>query len=59
MQSWNAGHPRRWWCRVAVKKAGVRTTKASAKLEGRVVLVGYTRSAAVKAYIAKQQPTKR
>lgn len=45
--------------KAAVKKAGVRATKASAKLEGRVVPSGYSRSARVKAYIAKQQPPKR
>lgn len=45
--------------KAAVKKAGVRATKASAKLEGRVVPAGYSRSASVKAYIAKQQPPKR
>lgn len=45
--------------RAAVKKAGMRATKASAKLEGRVVPVGHRRSAAVKAYLAKQQPPKR
>ncbi|MBY0442809.1 MAG: hypothetical protein K2Q25_11865 [Mycobacteriaceae bacterium] len=39
----------------AVKKAGVRATKASAKLEGRVVPTGYIRSDTVQAYIAKQQ----
>ncbi|WP_221046693.1 hypothetical protein [Mycobacterium senriense] len=43
----------------AVKKAGMRATKASAKLEGRVVPAGYSRSASVKAYIAKQQSPKR
>ena len=43
----------------AVKKAGARATKASAKLEGRVVPAGHKRSAAVKAYIAKQQPPRR
>ena len=45
--------------KAAVKKAGVRATKASAKLEGRVVPAGHKRSAAVRAYIAKQQPPKR
>lgn len=45
--------------KVAVKKAGLRATKSSAKLEGRVVPSGYRRSAAVSAYIAKQQPLKR
>jgi len=43
----------------AVKKAGVRATKASAKLEGRVVPAGYRRSATVRAYIANQQLPKR
>ena len=45
--------------RAAVKKAGMRATKASAKLEGRVVPAGHRRSAAVTAYLAKQQPPKR
>lgn len=45
--------------RAAVKKAGMRATKASAKLEGRVVPAGHHRSAAVEAYLAKQQPPKR
>ncbi|GFG53365.1 hypothetical protein MAGR_48060 [Mycolicibacterium agri] len=43
----------------AVKNAGVRATKASAKLEGRVIPVDHRRSAAVKAYLEKQQPPKR
>jgi hypothetical protein len=43
----------------AVKKAGLRATKASAKLEGRMVPAGYIRSATVRAYIAKQQLPKR
>lgn len=38
--------------KAAVKAAGVRATKASAKLEGRVVPDGHRRSAAVKAYLA-------
>ena len=41
--------------KAAVKKAGARSTKASAKLEGRVVPAGHRRSAAVDAYLAKQQ----
>lgn len=45
--------------RAAVKTAGMRATKASAKLEGRVVPAGHRRSAAVEAYLAKQQPPKR
>lgn len=45
--------------KAAVKKAGMRATKASAKLEGRVVPANHRRSAAVKAYLAKQQPPKR
>ncbi|GAT02544.1 hypothetical protein RMCFA_2656 [Mycolicibacterium fortuitum subsp. acetamidolyticum] len=45
--------------KAAVKKAGSRATKASAKLEGRVVPANHRRSAAVKAYLAKQQPPKR
>ncbi|MCH9731455.1 MAG: hypothetical protein K0U84_17580 [Actinomycetia bacterium] len=43
----------------AVKKAGLRATRASAKLEGRVVPPGHKRSAAARAYIAKQQLPKR
>ncbi len=43
---------------VAVKNAGVRATKASAKLAGRVVPADHRRSAAVKAYLAKQQSPK-
>lgn len=39
----------------AVKEARIRATKASAKLEGRVVPTGRRRSAAVTAYLAKQQ----
>jgi hypothetical protein len=42
--------------KAAVKKAGVRATKSSAKLEGRVVPAGYIRSATVAAYISEQQP---
>jgi len=42
--------------KAAVKKAGMRATKASAKLEGRVVPADYRRSATVRAYIAKQLP---
>lgn len=42
--------------KAAVKKAGMRSTRASAKLEGRVVPAGHRRSAAVAAYLAKQQP---
>ena len=45
--------------KAAVKKAGVRSTKASAKLEGRVVPTGHRRSAAVDAYLAKQQQPQR
>lgn len=44
--------------KAAVKRAGVRATKASAKLEGRVVPPGFQRSDAVRAYIAKQQSPK-
>lgn len=40
----------------AVKKAGMDATKASAKLEGRVVAPGHRRSAAVEDYIARQKP---
>jgi len=43
----------------AVKKAAVRAMKASAKLEGREVPPDHRRSAAVKAYLAKQRPPKR
>jgi len=45
--------------KAAVTKAGMRATKASAKLEGRVVPAGHRRSASVQAYLVKQQyPTK-
>ncbi|BBZ31040.1 hypothetical protein MMAD_53350 [Mycolicibacterium madagascariense] len=40
----------------AIRRAGARATKASAKLEGRVVPHGHRRSAAVRAYIEKQRP---
>ncbi len=43
----------------AIKRAGIRATRASAKLEGQVVPPGHRQSAAVKAYLAKQQPPKR
>jgi len=42
--------------KAAVKKAGMRSTRASAKLEGRVVPAGHHRSAAMQAYLTKQQP---
>lgn len=42
----------------AVKKAAVRATKASAKLEGREVPADHRRSAAVEAYLAKHQSPK-
>lgn len=45
--------------RAAVKRSAMRAVKASAKLEGRVVPAGHRRSAAAKAYLAKQQPPKR
>lgn len=45
--------------KAAVKRSGLLAVKASAKLEGRVVPAGHKRSAAVKAYLAKQQPPKR
>lgn len=45
--------------KAAVKRSGMRAVKASAKLEGRVVPASHQRSAAVKAYLAKQQPPKR
>lgn len=44
--------------KAAITKAGARATKASAKLEGRVVPDGYKRSARVQAYITQQQPPK-
>lgn len=40
--------------KAAIKKAGARSTKASAKLEDRVVPAGHRRSEAVDAYLAKQ-----
>lgn len=43
----------------AVKSAGVRATKASAKLEGRAIPDEHQRSAAVEAYLARQQVAKR
>lgn len=45
--------------KAALKRAGMRATKASAKLEGRVVPAGHQRSAAVEAWLAKQQSAKR
>lgn len=45
--------------KAAVKRSAMRAVKASAKLEGRVVPAGHRRSAAAKAYLAKQQPPKR
>lgn len=42
----------------AVKKAGQRATKASAKLESRVVPAAHRRSASVVSYIARQQTPK-
>lgn len=42
--------------KAAIKAAGIRATKASATLEGRVVPAGHRRSAAVSAYLAKQRP---
>lgn len=45
--------------KAAVKRSGMRAVKASAKLEGRVVPANHQRSAAVEAYLAKQQPPKR
>lgn len=44
--------------KAALKNAGLRATKASAKLEGREVPADHRRSAAVKAYLAKQQSPK-
>ena len=41
--------------KAAVKKAGQRSTKASAKLEGRIVPAGHQRSAAVDAYLEQQR----
>lgn len=43
----------------ALKAAGARATKASAKLEGHEVPDGHQRTAAVAAYIAKQRPPDR
>lgn len=45
--------------KAAVKKAGARAVKASAKLEGRAVPAGHRRPPAVTAYIAQQQPPQR
>lgn len=42
----------------AVKKAAARSTRASAKLEGRVVPTGYQRSAAAEAYLAKRSSSR-
>lgn len=42
--------------RAAVKMSGMRATRASAKLEGRVVPAGHRRSAAAAAYLAKLRP---
>lgn len=43
----------------AVREAGARATKASAKLEGREVPAGHRRSAAVEEYLAQKQAPKR
>lgn len=43
----------------ALRNAGRRATKASAKLAGRVVPADHRRSAAVNAYLARQQPGQR
>ncbi|MDM2170989.1 hypothetical protein PP404_06320 [Mycobacteroides abscessus] len=40
---------------IYVKKAGMRATKASAKLENRVVPANYQRPSAIEDYIAKQR----
>ena len=40
--------------KAAVKKPAARSTRASVKLEDRVVPTGYQRSAAAEAYIAKR-----
>lgn len=40
--------------KAALKKAGVRSTKASAALSGRFVPAGHRRSAAVQAYLDQQ-----
>lgn len=44
--------------RAALTAAGRRATRASAKLEGRVVPAGHRRSAAVQAYLASQMQSK-
>ena len=44
--------------RAAVKKAGMRSTKASAKLENRVVPAGYVRSASVSKFLTARQTHK-
>ena len=41
--------------RAALKRAGERSTKASAKLEGRELPAGYKRSEAVAAFLAERQ----
>lgn len=43
----------------ALTQAGKRATAASAKLEGRVVPNGHRRSAAVQAYLDRQQSLQR
>jgi hypothetical protein len=45
--------------KAAVMRGGVRATKASAKLEGRVVPADHKLSTAVNAYIGKQKPSNR
>lgn len=42
----------------ALREAGRRATRASAKLEGRVVPADHRRSAAVQAYLMKQKRPK-
>lgn len=44
--------------KAAITKAVSHSTKAPAKLAGRVVPAGYRRSAAVEAFLAKRNPTR-
>ena len=45
--------------KAAMKRSGRRVLEASAKLEGRSVPAGYKRPAAVDAYLAARQQSKR
>jgi ribosomal protein L18E len=47
---------RRVLAKDAVKRAAVRSTKASAKLENRVVPAGFVRSSSVERFLAARQP---